>query len=211
MGEFGGWLGEGKLQLETDDLIFRGATRLRIALGEITSAEAVAGWLVVEHAAGGARFDLGEAAAKWAHAIRHPRTRIDKLDVKMGLRVAVLAVTDDAFEDELRARAAQVVDAAGAGGLDLLFYGCEAPSGLDQLRSLRERIVPNGAVWLITPKGRPELGHEPIVAAAKAAGLIDTKTARFSATHTALKLVIPRAQRPVVQTATSRAASKKRG
>ena len=211
MAEFGGWVGEGKLLLETDELIFRGAARLRIPLGDIASAEAADGWLTIEHAAGGARFDLGAAAAKWAHAIRHPRTRIDKLDVQAGKRVALVAIADEAFEGELRGRTAHVEDASGACELDLVFYGCEEPAGLERLRALRERIASHGAIWLIAPKGRPELGHEPVVAAAKAAGLIDTKTARFSATHTALKLVIPRAQRPGIQTATSRPASQKRG
>lgn len=210
MAEFGGWVGEGKLLLETDELIFRGATRLRVPLGDIVRVEAADGWLVVEHPAGRARFDLGAAAAKWAHAIRHPRTRMDKLEVKAGTRAALVAIADEVFEGELRARTAQVEDASAARALDVVFYGCDEPAGLDRLRALRDRIAPNGAIWLITPKGRPELGHEPIVAAAKAAGLIDTKTARFSATHTALKLVIPRAQRPI-QTAPGRPASQERG
>jgi hypothetical protein len=34
------------------------------------------------------------------------------------------------------------------------------------------------------------------IAAAIEAGLVDTKGVRFSDTHTSLKLVIPRAQRP---------------
>jgi hypothetical protein len=208
MAEFGAWVGEGKLLLETDELIFRGAERLKIRLAQIRSAEAVDGWLDIVHADGSARFDLGDAAEKWASSIRNPRSRIDKLDVKSGSKVAVIDLNDAEFERELRSRMPTLASDMDA-GLDLVFYRTDEPAGLRRLAALRGRIAPNGAIWIVTPKGRPELGHEPIVSAAKAAGLIDTKTARFSDTHTALKLVIPRADRPV-QTSRGAAASNSR-
>jgi hypothetical protein len=83
----------------------------------------------------------------------------------------------------------------GQGPYDLIFCGIDEASGLARLADLAGRLEQTGAVWIITPKGTPALGHEPIVEAARAAGLVDIKTARFSATHTALKLVIPRARR----------------
>ena len=206
MAEFGGWQGMGRLLLETDDLIFRGAARLSVRLADITRVDAANGWLIVEHGGGSARFDLGQAAPRWAHAILHPKTRIEKLDVKIDARVAIVDISDAGFLSELRARTPRVEDVA-AGDLDIVFYGCERPEGLSRLAELARRIAPNGAIWLITPRGRPELGHAPIVAAAKAAALVDTKTARFSDTHTALKLVIPRAARTSVQTSRHRPSS----
>jgi hypothetical protein len=208
MAEFGGWVGEGKLLHETDDLVFRGAERLKIPLPQITGAEAADGWLVIVHSGGRARFDLGVEAERWAHSIRNPRTRIDKLDVKTTSKVAVVGLDDAEFDRELRSRTPTLASDRDT-GLDLIFYRTDEVSGLGRLVSLRERIVPNGAIWIVTPKGRPELGHEPIVSAAKAAGLIDTKTARFSETHTALKLVIPRGER-AVQTSAGAAASNPR-
>jgi hypothetical protein len=207
MGEFDGWLGEGKLLLETDDLLFRGASRLKVPLATIRGAEAVEGWLEITHAGGRARFDLGDAAAKWARSIRNPRTRADKLDVRSDANIGIVDIEDAEFLEELRARTSGIGDASKGAGLDLIFYRIDEPGGLERLGELRKRIVDNGAVWVITPKGRPELGHDPIVNAAKAAGLIDTKTARFSDTHTALKLVIPRARRGPVQTPKARGAS----
>jgi hypothetical protein len=124
-----------------------------------------------------------------------PRSRIDKLDVKPGSRVAVISVRDAAFVEELRDRARRVALRVQGSDYDLIFYRADKPAALDRLRDLSGRIVPNGAVWVITPRGRPEIGHDTIVRAAKAAGLIDVKTARFSETHTALKLMIPRALR----------------
>ena len=52
-----------------------------------------------------------------------------------------------------------------------------------------------GAVWAVWRKGRKELNENHIRAGAIAAGLVDVKVARFSATHSALKLVVPRGKR----------------
>jgi hypothetical protein len=196
MAEVGDWVGQGRLLLETDDLIFRGAQRAVVPRASIRAARAQDGWLVVEHERGTDRFDLGHLAESWARAITNPRTRIDKLDVKPASRIAVIGVADEDFLAELRQRAAAVEVSDAAGNVDLLFYAVGDVLDLERLPALRQRIVPAGAIWLIHPKGDSELKHEPIVAAAKRAGLIDTKTARFSATHTALKLVVPRAARP---------------
>ena len=55
--------------------------------------------------------------------------------------------------------------------------------------------TPNGALWIIRPKGRPEISERSTMAAGKAAGLVDVKVVGFSATHTAEKFVIPLAAR----------------
>jgi hypothetical protein len=53
----------------------------------------------------------------------------------------------------------------------------------------------NGAIWVVHPKGKGALKDTEIFAAAKTLGLVSTKVARFSETHTAEKLVIPVAHR----------------
>src|SRR5688572_12750979 len=195
MAELSDWVGQGRLLLETDDLVFRGAQRTSVPLASIRSARAEDGWLIIEHARGTDRFDLGDHAEGWARAITNPKSRIDKLDVKPTSRTAVIGVTDEDFLAELRARAAAVEVSDAVESVDLIFYAIDDALDLDRLPALRERIVPAGAIWLIHPKGHSELKHEPIVAAAKRAGLIETRTARFSDTQTALKLVIPKASR----------------
>jgi Protein of unknown function (DUF3052) len=194
-GEFDGWTGPGRLLLETDDLIFRGPKRFAIARRSIESAVAAEAWLEIRHAGGLARFDLGSAAARWAHDINHPRSRIDKLDVKPTSRVVSVALKDADFAAELKARAARVDARLGAGPYDFIFFHAAVPAELERLPDLRQRLQPAGAVWILTPKGVREMGHDPIVRAAKAAGLVDVKTARFSDALTALKLVIPRDRR----------------
>jgi hypothetical protein len=192
---FDGWTGSGRLLLETDDLIFRGPKRLAIARRSIESATADAGWLEVRYPGGAARFELGPAAERWAHDISNPRTRIDKLDVKPASRTVIVGMRDAEFAAELKARAGRIDGRLGAGPYDFIFFHAGATADLDRLGDLRQRIQTSGAIWVITPKGVRELGHDPLVRAAKVAGLVDVKTARFSETLTALKLMIPTSRR----------------
>ena len=69
---------------------------------------------------------------------------------------------------------------------------------LSALATLREAITQNGAVWVLHPKGRRDLKDTDVMAAGKAAGLVDNKVARVSETLSALRFVIPKAaRRPV--------------
>src|SRR3989304_4321398 len=83
---------KGKALLEEKDLVFRGEFRLSIPLKEIASVEARRGTLTVKFAGGTAAFHLGAAAEKWALKIRYPRSRIEKLGVKPGMRVSVVGL-----------------------------------------------------------------------------------------------------------------------
>jgi hypothetical protein len=186
----------GKALLETNELIFRGETRLVIPFREIRSVKASARGLEVEHAGGKATFEIGAAAAeRWAEKIRNPRSRIDKLGVKNGQVVSVLAIDDPDLEQELAAREASV-SARVRKGSHWIFLGIRALRDLDRLASLRDSIDPAGAIWVVWPKGRREPNEDHVRAAAKRAGLVDVKVVAFSSTHSALKLVIPLAARP---------------
>jgi hypothetical protein len=47
----------------------------------------------------------------------------------------------------------------------------------------------------VRPKGVPEISEKDVMDRGRAAGLVDVKVCAFSATHTAEKLVIPKARR----------------
>ena len=112
----------GHALLEATELIFKqGGTRLLIPLQEVKAAEAKAGWLEVTHNKGIARFELGKDAEKWALKIRYPRSRIDKLGVKPGSRVALIALDDREFEKEVRSRTNDVATAKPKPETDLVF------------------------------------------------------------------------------------------
>jgi len=73
MAEVGDWFGDGRLLLESDALVFRGARQLELPLTEILGVHDEDGWLVIEHTGGRDRFDLGTLTPAWANAIRKLR------------------------------------------------------------------------------------------------------------------------------------------
>ena len=122
---------------------------------------------------------------------------IDKLGVRPGARVAILGVDDEAFRTLLDERTQDVADGQPPPDTNVVFLAADSTGELEALPSLRERIRPNGAIWVVSRKGRDAtLRDVEVIAAAKEAGLVDNKVVSFSDTHTALRLVIPRALRP---------------
>ncbi len=191
----GDQVSEGKALLETDAVVFRGEFRLRIPFRDMTRVEAVDGRLEIDGPEGTAVFELGSPeAGRWAERITNPPSLMDKLGVKAGARVAVLAVDDGDFWKDLRARTGEISD-GGSGPCDVVVWGVDDAVELAGLPAMEEWIRPAGAIWVVWRKGRQELTENHVRDAALAVGLVDVKVARFSATHSALKLVIRQARR----------------
>jgi hypothetical protein len=187
----------GRAWLETDVLRFRGGDlRLSIPFKEMSKVSARNGTLSVEFPEGTAAFDLGDAADKWAAKILKPPSRLAKIGATAEWRVSALGVTDEAFLHELE----QVVSTLSVGRVikncDAIFFEADKAAALSRIDKLKGALKPNGAVWIIRPKGRPEITERATMAAGKAAGLVDVKVVAFSATHTAEKFVIPVTARP---------------
>lgn len=174
----------GRLQFEAPKLIFRGAQRRVFQGDDLAGVRAEAGDLVL---ANGARFALGDKpAASWAEAIANPRSRLDKLGVKPGQRIAVLNLADEALAGELAARGAAPVD--DLADLDILFYGADSLAELDRIPGLIPALAERGALWVCSRKGKAAaLKDVEVMAAAKAHGLVDNKVVGFSDTLTALR------------------------
>jgi len=188
----------GTAWLEHKELVFRGPTRLAIPLVSITSATAKDGTLHVTYAGRQASFAIGDAAVKWAKRITNPPSRLDKLGVKAGMTVSIIGVDDDTFALEIGARGAIIAGTTkgSAKNADAIFYGARHRDALGELASLGQLVRPEGAIWVVRPKGRPEITEAETMAAGKRAGLVDVKVVSFSETHTAEKFVVPVAKRP---------------
>jgi len=186
---------DGEAMLETMEIRFRGERRLVIPLRDIKSARANEGELVIRFAGGEAVFELGAEAAKWADKITSPRSVVEKLGIKPGLEVSVIQVDDPAFVADLEAAGAVTTAGRATKGSDAIFYGANKRGDLDRLPRLRDLLDSAGALWVIRPKGVKEITEGDVMAAGRAAGLVDVKVVRFSDTHTAEKFVIPVAQR----------------
>jgi hypothetical protein len=74
-------------------------------------------------------------------------------------------------------------------GAAIVFYAAERRADLKRMA----KLAPDGkgALWVIYPKGSAAIREIEVIEAGRAAGLKDVKVASFSATHTALKFVVP--------------------
>jgi hypothetical protein len=197
MARFEKKVASGKARLETDALQFRGGEiKLSIPFKQMSKVAARGGTLSVTFPGGTASFDIGAAARQWAAKILHPPSRLQKLGAKADWRVSAIGVDDDAFLQELEGAVAQLSIGRIVSDSDAIFVGATKEADLARLEKLKASMKPNGAVWVVRPKGRPEISEKAVMRAGKAAGFVDVKVVSFSATHTAEKFVIPVSARP---------------
>jgi hypothetical protein len=188
---FGEEVSEGKALLETTELLFRGGFRLKIPFASIKSAKAVDGELRLQTTDGLAVFELGAAAEKWRDKILHPKSRIEKLGIKPGAKVALLRKFDADFRDELKLLAGLVTRDKVAADAEAIFFAAESQKELSQVAKIAKSVKGAAELWIVYPKGQKNITENDVIAAGRKTGLKDVKVVGFSATHTALKFVIP--------------------
>jgi hypothetical protein len=192
--KFGKQKARGKALLETSEVIFRSedaALRLKIAFTNIKSAKTVDGELYLETPEGLAVFNLGANAAKWCEKTLHPKTRLEKLGVKPDARVSVVGDLDADFLAELRATTKNITDGKSPENSEWIFFAAASAKDLDKVNKLAKTIRGSAALWVVYPKGQKQITENDVLAAGRKAGLKDVKVVGFSATHTALKFVLP--------------------
>ncbi|HXM98407.1 MAG TPA: hypothetical protein VN982_08035 [Candidatus Dormibacteraeota bacterium] len=194
--KMGGQKSEGKALLETSELIFRGGEfRLKIAIPEIKSVQAVNGELRIAFPEGNATFVLGPLAEKWAKRILHPKTVMEKLEVKAESTVALAGTFDDEFHKELRGLTTKISKGEIAADADSVFLSAESRKELKRVKKIAKAMKGATALWVVYPKGLKTISENDVLAAGREAGLKDVKVVGFSNTHTALKFMIPISQR----------------
>jgi len=180
----------GRAQLETDHVLFRGDFRVKLALTSITAVAVKEGTLSLRTADGMLALGLGPDAAKWAAKIQSPKTRVEKLGVKPGMRVSLAGVADAEFRAELIAAGADVSMRVRKAS-DQIYIPVESAKDLARFKAVLPSLTQSGAIWAIRRKGLADASEAATMAAGLAAGLVDVKVARFSETHTAEKFVRP--------------------
>ena len=165
----------------------RGDLRFRWKWNTLSLVEDGDGVLKLVRGDESASIHLGANSAKWAHAIRHPKTRIDKLGLKAGHKYQAWGTFDSEFNEEVNARAG----AESEPPLDIVFVRLDGAGDLTKLNLAREQIQSAGMIWAIWPKGRKEFRDSDIRIHGLASGLVDVKVASFSESLSALKFVIP--------------------
>lgn len=193
--QFGKLASEGTAHLDANALTFRGAFKLDIPLQSVKEVDAKRGALQIKFSQGVATFILGKQAENWALKIRYPKSLIDKLGVKPEQKVSVAHVADEEFAKQLEARTQNISNGKIVKESDWIFFGIDDAQALKRLAALRTAMKKDGALWAIWPKGQAHIKEDMIRAAALAADLVDVKVVSFSATHSGLKFVIPKAKR----------------
>jgi hypothetical protein len=217
---FNGQVSGGKAWLETDELVFRGDFRLVIPFRQISSIVAEGGRMAVRFAEGKAVFELdppapaagttdgdgdgGDArpgvaanqlAERWAERIRRPRTLVEKLGVRPGWKVAAIGIQDEDLVREIAEVTGRPCLRRAGRACDAVFLGVSSRGGLARIRGVLAAIKPDGALWVVRPKGANGVSEAAVRAASREAGLVDVKVVRLSDTHTAEKFVVPKGRR----------------
>jgi hypothetical protein len=122
---------------------------------------------------------------------------VDKLGVKPGARVAVIGLEEPWFLDLVRERTHDVSLGRALPESDLIFLRANSQTELAALMDLRPLIRPNGAIWVVSRKGKlATIRDVDVIDASLAAGLVDNKVVSFSETQTSLRAVIRVRDRP---------------
>jgi hypothetical protein len=189
---FGKQESEGKALLETNEVLFRGDFRLKIPFSSIRSAKTVDGELRLQTAEGLASFQLGAATSgKWLEKILHPKSRIEKLGVKPGATVSLIGEFEAEFIREVDGLTKSVVKRKADLDSEHIFFAAGSKDGLSALSKIRKTLTGAAALWIVYPKGQKHITENDVLAAGRKTGLKDVKVVGFSATHTALKFVVP--------------------
>jgi hypothetical protein len=191
---FEGRTSRGKARLEEKELLFRGDFRLRVPLTDVSVKER-AGTLTLQWPGGRAALALGVQAPRWADKIKNPRGLMDKLGLKPGQTVSVVGVTDAGLKRQIQERVADASFGRVRKGSHVVVFGMDGKAELPRLARLVASLRPEGAVWVVWPKGRPELREDDIRAFGPQAGLVDVKVVSVSERLSGLKMVIPLARR----------------
>ena len=183
--------------LEADELIVRGEARVRLPRADIREVTRRAGTVTVTSSTAQVTLALGaDAAPKWERRLSEPPKRlIDKLDVKPDAKVWVNGVTDSVLVAQLAERTSQVSTGRSATKVDVAFVQVGRASELRRVAAAAKAIVPDGAIWVVHPKGKDGVADTTIFAEAERLGLTYTKVARVSDAQSAEKLVWPRSRR----------------
>ena len=123
------------------------------------------------------------------------RSRLDKLGVKPGMRVALVGLDDAAFRRELRGRTDDIADGRPRKDTEMILFAVDGPAPLTRLAALQRSIRRDGVIWVVWPKGQAHIKEDMIRRSAIAQGLVDIKVMAFSEVLSGLKLVIPVAKR----------------
>src|SRR3989442_1723596 len=98
---------------------------------------------------------------------------------------------DTGFLTEIGKLTKSVSKSKVAAESECTFFAVDAKEDLGALSKISKSMKGAAALWIVYPKGQKHITENDVLAAGRKCGLKDVKVVGFSATHTALKFVIP--------------------
>jgi hypothetical protein len=187
-----------KLHLDGQALTLRDELKLSIPLKDVQQVAAKEDRLIIKWNNDTIVLNVGDKAERLAKNIRNPPSLLDRLGIKPNHTVSILGLDDQSFLRELRQRAEVVVDGSVKPKSDVILLHARQRTNLQRLKTLRRSIKSQGAIWVLWKKGSKDpkdVKESEVMAAGKAHGFVDVKIASFSDELSALKFVIPVADR----------------
>src|ERR1017187_2512736 len=106
--QFSGKRGQGKVLLETKEIIFRGDFRLKIPFSSIREVKTAKGELRLKTPEGVAVFEIGPKAETWRDKILNPKSLVQKLGIKAGETVTMRGAFSREFRESLKKHGAKI-------------------------------------------------------------------------------------------------------
>lgn len=181
---------EVRAHLDSEALELTGGKKLRIRLADVRKATAEGDALKVETKTEKFELALGEKeAAAWAKKILNPPTLADKLGLKADTKVLIVGERIKEIDEAApAAERASTLTATKAKAANVVLLTLAPETAAKQIAAAA-KVLPKGtALWLVYTKGTNPNGDD-IIGLARKAGLKDTKVARISVTHAALRFI----------------------
>jgi hypothetical protein len=185
---------QGNALLETSEILFRAVDagfRLKLPFSTFRSVRASGGELRIDTPEGEAIFELGAKADKWLAKILHPKTRLEKLGLNAATTVLLLGEFPEDFKTELGKLEKSSGQDKPVAANACIFLLANSPADLRSVAKAAKTLVKAVSLWIVYSKGQKDITEVAVIAAGRKAGLKDVKVVAFSATHTALKFVLP--------------------
>jgi hypothetical protein len=179
----------------SDRVVFSGGRRGEVKYADIQVVSTAKGRLTLRVAGSLMEFPVGMTVDRLANKIRKPPTTAEKMGLKPGVACALVNVPDGLVA-EAKAVLGSVLTGLPRDQVDVLAHGVEDAHELEEVEGWARLIKPDGALWVVYPKGKRELPETMVLEAGRRVGLKDVKVVRVSEKHTGLKFVLPLADRP---------------
>lgn len=182
-----------RAHLDSASLQLSGGKKLIVQLSDVRTAKVVGEDLAIETKTEKFKLALGaKEAAAWAKNILNPPSLADKLGVKAETTVLLVGERIDEIDDAVakgaKVERAATLTATKAKAANIVILTLVPETTPKQIEAAA-KVLPKGtALWLAYTKGVKPNGDD-IIRLARQSGLKDTKVARISVTHAALRFI----------------------